>query len=227
MKLSVFQPWSEFVMKGVLPEELISKLIELTDIINQDPQKVSFNYTLAGEIENEWGIDVSLLTNIKFETFLFKLIKEYIRLIKIQRTPNGTHLECSYEAFIKKEPFFEENNWKIKVAWFNNQKDNEYNPVHSHEGILSGVLYLKIPEYLPSRKNQGQDGNISFIGNASPNDGLFTAPNVSFSPKVGDIFLFPSTLRHQVCPFRTENEQGIRRSMSFNITYLKHPFSKP
>ena len=63
MKLSVFQPWSEFVMKGVLPEELISKLIELTDIINQDPQKVSFNYTLAGEIENEWGIDVSLLTN--------------------------------------------------------------------------------------------------------------------------------------------------------------------
>ena len=28
--------------------------IELTDIINQDPQKVSFNYTLAGEIENEW-----------------------------------------------------------------------------------------------------------------------------------------------------------------------------
>jgi hypothetical protein len=37
-------------------------------------------------------------------------------------------------------------------------------------------------------------------------------------PKVGDIFLFPSTLRHQVYPFRTENEQGIRRSMSFNIT---------
>ena len=36
MKLSVFQPWSEFVLRGVLPEELTSKLIELTDIISQD-----------------------------------------------------------------------------------------------------------------------------------------------------------------------------------------------
>ena len=177
-------------MKGVLPEELTSKLIELTDIINQDPKKVSFNYTLAGEIEDEWGIDVSLLTNIKFETFLFKLIKEYIRLIKIQRTPNNTHLECSYETFVQSEPFFEENNWKIFTAWFNDQKDNEYNPTHSHEGILSGVLYLKIPEYLPPRKNNNTDGAITFIGNTSPNDGLFTVPQFSVLPKEGDIFIF-------------------------------------
>jgi len=218
MKLSVFQPWSEFVMKGVLSEELISKLIELTDIISQDSQKVSYNNALAGEIENEWGIDVSLLTNVKFQPFLFELIKEYIRLVKIQRTPKGTHLECSFEAFTKNESFFEENNWSIETAWFNNQKDNEYNPCHNHDGILSGVLYLKIPEYLPPRKQQYTDGAITFIGNTSPNDGLFTSPQFSVLPKVGDIFLFPSTLRHQVYPFRTENEQGIRRSMSFNIT---------
>ena len=44
MKLSVFQPWSEFVLRGVLPEELTSKLIELTDIISQDVEKVSKNH---------------------------------------------------------------------------------------------------------------------------------------------------------------------------------------
>ena len=219
MKLSVFQPWSEFIMKGALPEELISKLIELTDIITQDPQKVSYNYTLAGEIKNEWEIEIPLLVNVGFQPFLFKLIKEYIRLVRIQGAPKNTNLECSDETFVNNQSFFKENNWKILTAWFNNQKDNEYSPLHNHEGILSGVLYLKIAEYLPSRKNQGQDGSIIFIGNTSPTDGLFTVPQFSVLPKVGDIFIFPSTLRHQVYPFRTENEQGIRRSMSFNVAY--------
>ena len=108
-------------------------------------------------------------------------------------------------------------NIEIRSAWFNDMKNNEYSPMHKHTGILSGVLYLKIPEYSPSRKNKGTDGAITFIGNTSPNDGLFTNPQFSVSPKVGDIFIFPSTLRHQVYPFRTENGKGIRRTMSFNV----------
>ena len=218
MKLSIFQPWSEFVMKGVLPKELISKLIELTDIITQDAQKVSYSNTLAGEIKDEWGIDIPLLINVGFQPFLFELIKEYIRLVKIQGTPKNTNLECSDEIFFNNQSFYKENNWKIKVAWFNDQRDNEYSPIHGHDGILSGVLYLKIPEYLPSRKTKDNDGAISFIGNTTSNDLLFTVPQFSVTPKRGDIFIFPSKLRHQVYPFRTENEQGIRRSMSFNIS---------
>ena len=218
MELSIFQPWSEFVMKGFLPEELISKLIELTDIISQDAQKTSFNHELAGEIKDEWEIDVPLLTNVGFQPFLFKLIKEYIRFIRIQSRPKDTHLECSDEAFIRNDRFFEENNWRINSAWFNNQKDNEYNPSHNHGGILSGVLYLKIPEYLPARKNDYQDGSICFIGNTSSSDDQFTSSTFSILPKVGDIFLFPATLRHLVYPFRTANDKEIRRSMSFNIS---------
>ena len=217
MKLSVFQPWSEFVLRGVLPEELTSKLIELTDIISQDVEKVSRNHHLAGEIKDEWQIDVPLLQNVGFQPFLVELIKEYIRLVKIQSRPDNTHLECSDEYFLKHNSFFEEKQWTIDAAWFNVQRDNEYNPTHAHNGILSGVLYLKIPEYLPPRKNKDTDGTITFVGNTSSNDGLFTNPQFSVSPKVGDIFIFPSTLRHQVYPFRTENEQEIRKSLSFNI----------
>ena len=217
MKLSVFQPWSEFVLRGVLPEELTSKLIELTDIISQDVEKVSKNNHLAGEIKDEWQIDVPLLKSVGFQPFLVKLIKEYIRLVKIQSRPNNTHLECSDEYFLESNSFFEEKQWTIDAAWFNVQRDNEYNPTHAHNGILSGVLYLKIPEYLPPRKNKDTDGTITFVGNTSPNDGLFTNPQFSVSPKVGDIFIFPSTLRHQVYPFRTENGQEIRKSLSFNI----------
>jgi len=217
MKLSIFQPWSEFVMKGTLPKELLSNMIELTDIITQDNEKQSKNDDLAGEIEEEWAIDVPLLANVKFLPFVFQLIEEYIRLARIQSKPIGTSEECTDEEFIKNESLFWEKR-KIKEVRFNNQKDNEYNPIHSHGGIFSGVLYLKIPNYLPARKDNNSDGAIGFIGSTSPNDGLLTSSQFSILPKVGDIFIFPSTLRHLVYPFRTENGQEIRRSMSFNIS---------
>ena len=217
MKLTVFQPWSEFVMKTVLPIELLSNLIELTDLISKDFEKKTLNDSLAGEIDEEWIIDPPLLKNIKFTSFLFDMIREYLRLIKIQSRPKDTHLDCSIELFEETHPFFKEKNWVIKSAWFNNQRDNEYNPCHNHSGMLSGVIFLRVPEYLPSRKNYYQDGSLNFTSTQTPNDGLFTIPQFSVLPKVGDIFLFPSTLRHQVYPFRTENGKGIRRTMSFNV----------
>ena len=214
MGLQVFQPWSEFVLKKDLPEDLLKNLVELTDIISQDPQKKSYNHTLAGEIENEWQIDCSLLSTIKFESYLFDIISEYIQLVRIQSRPNGTHLECSDEQFLKTNNFTE---WELRASWFNEQKDNEYNPIHNHTGILSGVLYLKIPEYLAPRKSEITDGTITFVGDTGPNNNWFTVPQFSILPKEGDIFIFPSTLRHLVYPFRTKDGQGIRRSMSFNI----------
>ena len=218
MEVSIVQPWSEFVMKGVLPKELISKLIELTDIITQDAQKVSYSNTLAGEIKDEWEIDPPLLVNIKLQSFLYKLLEEYIQIIKTQSRPKGTNLEefpnlpSSHFSFL--DSFSE---WVLESAWFNDQKDNEYNPLHNHGGILSGVLYLKIPEYLPPRQKKNTDGAITFVGNTVAQEGLLTIPQFSILPEEGDIFIFPASLRHQVYPFRTENGQGIRRSMSFNI----------
>jgi hypothetical protein len=70
---------------------------------------------------------------------------------------------------------------------------------------------------LPSRKTKDTDGAISFMGNESKTDGTMTNSTLTISPKIGDLFLFPSSLKHQVYPFRTTDGKGIRRSMSFNI----------
>ena len=214
MEFSIFQPWNEFVLRGVLPKDLFTDLIELTDIISQDIQKESSNSSLAGEIKNEWVIDNSLLVNIRFMPFLFELLEEYIKIVKIQSTPKDTHLESTDEYPLQINNY---EQWRLESAWFNDQIDNEYNPSHNHSGVISGVLYLKIPEYLSPRKNKHTDGAITFLGNSGPNDGLFTVPQFSILPKERDIFIFPSSLRHEVYPFRTENGQGIRRSLSFNI----------
>ena len=143
MKLSIFQPWSEFVMKGTLPEKLLSDLIELTDTISKDSQnRESRNEYLVGEIDEEWYIDSLSLGNIKFESFLFDMIREYIQVVKFQSKPKDTHLFCSDEVFVNSHAFFKEDSWEILSSWFNNQVDDEYNPIHFHQGVLSGVLYL-------------------------------------------------------------------------------------
>ena len=191
----------------------------MTDLITEDKERKSYNEYLAGEIEEEWKIDNVLLTNISFKDYISQLCWEYFKVFASQfgiDDPNSAVIHLPLLLSVMKKKI---ENIEIIGSWFNNQKDNEYNPLHNHDGILSGVLYLKIPEYLPSRKNQGQDGSITFIGNTSPTDGLFTTPQFSVSPKAGDIFLFPSTLRHQVYPFRTENGKVTRRSLSFNIKH--------
>ena len=210
-KMKFYQPWSAPILHSSLSEIQIKELLEITDSISKDENKESYNNQLAGEIENEWGIPTSIVELDSFKNYIDDLSLRYLTSFASQ---------CHYEKD-KIPPHlarFAQSLQKavLTSAWFNDQKDDEYNPIHNHTGILSGVLYLKIPEYLPSRKNKDMDGTITFVENAADTDIIMTNSTLTISPKVGDIFLFPALLKHQVYPFRTVGGRGIRRSLSFN-----------
>ena len=111
---------------------------------------------------------------------------------------------------------------KIISLWIVRQFKNEYNPIHYHEGQLSGVGYLLIPKKmtqnkLVKNKNIKTNGTIDFI-NGQKN---FLSNSIyNLKPKVGDLMIFPNYLMHTAYPFNVEGE---RRSFSFNvkITYKK------
>ena len=92
--------------------------------------------------------------------------------------------------------------------------------MHIHtECQISTVMYLKIPEFLPSRKKgREDDGNITFV-NSTCNDSGLVSPQFSWRPQVGDFFIFPAQQSHFVYPFRTADGKGERRSVSFNAIY--------
>jgi uncharacterized protein (TIGR02466 family) len=116
---------------------------------------------------------------------------------------------------------------QMKSAWVVSQWEGEYNPIHIHtECSLSTVMYLKVPEFLPSTKpERDDDGCIMFIGAGHQNARL-TRNIVKHKPKVGDFFIFPAHLQHCVYPFKTEDDQE-RRSVSFNADFIaKHEFEK-
>jgi hypothetical protein len=222
--IQTYQPWSTPLLHTKLPPEILNNLIQLTDEIAEDDNRESYNEQLAGEIENEWKIEPNRLNDIGFTDYAIQLSWEYFN--KVVSNYHIINDEIPQSLVVFKNAL---DNIEIFSSWFNDQREHEYNPMHNHTGILSGVLYLKIPEYLPSRKTKDTDGSISFIQNETASEGMISNSTISFSPKVGDIFLFSAALKHQVYPFRCRyakrNNKEIRRSLSFNLARKEdHPF---
>jgi uncharacterized protein (TIGR02466 family) len=156
-------------------------------------KKNDYSSKLASQIKNE----------IKFtKSFIDKnLSKELINNIK-------NYLRQSDIKNIKEI--------KIINLWAVRQFKNEYNPIHYHNGQLSGVGYLKIPKNMNQNKMVKNkkiktNGTIDFINGQRS----FLSKSIyNLNPKLGDLILFPNYLMHTAYPF---NINGERRSFSFNV----------
>ena len=120
-----------------------------------------------------------------------------------------------YQKFIGK-PYEKKPEYNLTALWINYQKANEFNPPHEHDGKLSFVSYLQIPEEL-KKENEAYKGKscgpggIQFIYGNGPRD---CVTYMSFFPEEGDMFIFPSWLKHWVAPFKSD---CTRISVSGNI----------
>ena len=217
----LLQPWSTFVLKTQLPTDILQIMLKITDEIIANPEiAVNKGKDLAGQIKDEFQIENKRFEDNGALNYFLDMVKVFV----IQQT---LQMSCGYTRNINKN--FEErrkeileDEWYIQLdsMWANYQKDNEYNPIHFHTGChISTVMYLKIPEYLPSRKSyKNEDGAITFISNSTRNP-IWGAPVMTLLPKVGDFFIFPSTQAHCVYPFRTADGKGERRSVAFNASF--------
>ena len=156
-------------------------------------KKNDYSSKLASQIKNE----------IKFtKSFIDKnLSKELINNIK---------------NYLKKSDIKNIKEIKIINLWAVRQFKNEYNPIHYHNGQLSGVGYLKIPKNMNQNKMVKNkkiktNGTIDFINGQRS----FLSKSIyNLNPKLGDLILFPNYLMHTAYPF---NIDGERRSFSFNV----------
>jgi hypothetical protein len=93
-----------------------------------------------------------------------------------------------------------------KDCWVNRYTEHHLTPVHTHDGLLSGILFLKT---LPV--DDTLRGVLEFIFGES-NDYCFDR----WRPEQIErkVLLFPSWLKHCVYPTQSLSE---RRTMSFNL----------
>ena len=196
--MKTFRAFGPTLGKGKLSKKILKIINNHVDktVISK---KNDYSSKLVSQIKDEVKLN---------DTFIKKnLSKELIRNIK-------KYLEVSGVPKIKEV--------KIINLWVVRQFKNEYNPIHYHNGQLSGVGYLKIPKNMNQNKvvknkKVKTNGTIDFI-NGQKN---FLSKSIyNLNPKIGDLLIFPNYLMHAAYPF---NVDGERRSFSFNakITFKK------
>ena len=124
-------------------------------------------------------------------------------------------LKDNIKKFLSNEKIKNIKEIKILNLWVVRQFKGEYNPIHYHEGDLSGVGYLKLPKGMiinkwVKNKKIKTNGTIDFINGQK---GFLSNSIHNIVPKNKDLIIFPNYLLHTAYPFNIEGE---RRSFSFN-----------
>ena len=166
-------------------------------------------------------VDKSILSkNNDYSSKLASQIKNEIRIPKaIVNKSLSKELIKNIKVYLDKSKVREIKEIKIINLWVVRQFKNEYNPIHYHDGQISGVGYLQIPKNmnqnkLVKNKKTRTNGTIDFI-NGQKN---FLSKSIyNLNPKLGDLLIFPNYLMHTAYPF---NVDGERRSFSFNAKIL-------
>ena len=190
--MKILSPFGPKIAKLKLPQFLIKKInVEVDKILTKKKliKKLDYSKKLVGQVKQEFQLPKAFVKK-NLEKVITKEVKNYIKKTTGKNTSKVN----------------------IKNFWVVRQFNNEYNPIHFHDGHISGVGYLKIPPFRSSSKKLVKtDGSIDFI---SGNKMLLSESIHNHQPKTGDVILFPHYLMHTAYPFKSKGE---RRSFSFNL----------
>ena len=160
--------------------------------------KMDYRDKLAGILSSETGYN---------EESKNKIIPELSQCLGVYDQAFEQYTNKKYE----KRP-----EYLLSALWINYQKPNEFNPPHDHDGKLSFVVYLQIPEELKKENSEyiGKScgpGGIQFVYGDGARD---CVTYMSFMPEENDMFIFPSWLKHWVAPYKSD---VTRISVSGNV----------
>jgi len=157
---------------------------------------------------------------IDYSSKLASQIKKELKISnKFIRHNLEEELKINIKKFLSNENVKNIKEIKILNLWVVRQFKGEYNPIHYHEGDLSGVGYLKLPKGMTKNKMVKNkkleiNGTIDFINGQR---GFLSKSIYNVVPKIKDLLIFPNYLMHTAYPF---NVKGERRSFSFNAKII-------
>jgi uncharacterized protein (TIGR02466 family) len=181
--------------------------------------KTRISNNFIKKINNEFDLKIKN-KNSDYSSKLASQIRNEIKLNSNFIKKNlAKEIIIDAKKFLKNEKIKNIKEIRILNLWVVRQFKGEYNPVHYHEGDLSGVGYLKLPKNMTTNKEVKNkkirtNGTIDFI-NGQKN---FLSKSIyNVIPKIGDMYIFPNYLMHTAYPFNVEGE---RRSFSFNLKII-------
>jgi len=215
----VHAPWAQLVCCTEIPEDKLVKFYAISNEIMDETANTDDKHG-DGIIPLPWSISDDTFVKYDVRQYLMEMVENYMSTI----LSNG-NVGSNLDELLPGGPHTQ---WCTRIvdAWVVSQKENEYIPVHNlynqrESYKISGVLYLKVPEQIRQNTNDmaikgGKDGQLVFTGMGSA-DPFSTTEQFNVPSEAGWLYLFPSTLNHQVYPFKGAGE---RRGISFNIDVI-------
>ena len=191
-------PFGPYVMKTKIPEYIRKRLLS-----DGKKQLKSYHKNLAGHLHTQ------LLYNEKTTAWFYQE-SNFIWQAYRQGWSNFTGLP----------------NINIELnahdLWVNFMKPGDFNPVHTHSGDYSFVIFLDVPKKLKEEQDKFEGTSappgslmFEFTQQAKPK---WAETGQSVSPETGDMIIFPALLQHWVVPFKSK---CTRISVSGNLEILK------
>ena len=204
-ELRVIKPFGPTIARVKMSNELIKVLNDYVDKTISDKNKIKdldHGNNLAGNVTQEFKLEKKFIEESGYKNFLSKSVHEWLKI----------------------SGYKEIKDFEIISSWIVRQFKNEYNPVHWHGGHVSGVGYLKVPEFFgetaqPLSNKNNKNGNLELIYGSRQ---FLSDSSFSIKPETGYYYFFPHYMMHTVYPFTGTNEE--RRSISFNATIDEKSF---
>tara|TARA_B100001778_G_C18475359_1_gene577742 strand:+ start:188 stop:886 length:699 start_codon:yes stop_codon:yes gene_type:complete len=196
------------ILKCELADDAINYLWDCIEVAKES--KVSANSHLAG------NIDESLYLKDDDDWFFKKVLQgpceSYIEQFSFVSTFRNNYTNVV------------EDTLRLREFWMNTSKQHDFNPMHNHGGVLSFVVWMKIPtkseeqHNIPISKNSFSPTASDFCFTYTDILGTIQPMKIAMDPECeGTMYVFPSALTHQVYPFYNCDDDRI--SISGNLYY--------
>ena len=176
--------WGPYVMKLKMPDYIVNKLKT-----EGKKAKERYNHKLAGHLDNQF------LYPQKVQKWFYDEIYPILN---------------AYREGHSKFHGIENLNIELHPddLWVNYMKAGDFNPIHTHGGDYSFVLFLDVPKQLKKEQDEfegtsAKPGSLLFEYTQAARPQWATT-GVAIKPETGDFFMFPALLQHWVCPFKSK-----------------------
>tara|TARA_B100000674_G_scaffold339983_1_gene284178 strand:- start:3 stop:752 length:750 start_codon:yes stop_codon:yes gene_type:complete len=202
--------WGPFVMGLKLPMNFINELVERA----QKNKRNDARKALAGHINHE-----HFYTPDDKDWFMSKMGKIFMAY----RHSHEDHFML--HQYLPKDKDGNSIRFPIRFSleslWINYMQAGEFNPTHNHSGDLSFVIFCQNPDWDEEIKNHVSNstppGTLNFCMELSQRgDQKWKEVQHPIFPEVGNMWIFPAELNHEVYPFKTP---GVRISVSGNLRF--------
>ena len=210
----VLRPFGPNILKTTFPPALVEAMNTRCDTAIEEKEKgakwLDASMDLVGHVKQEIKCDVNKVPDLGQALF---------------QTANALYTNFMENS---QQKYLIPNKLEVHDAWFVRSFAADYNPLHIHTvGNFSCIAYLQVPESISDKNSKHThekhvtEGWTEFSYGSTA---MCCAGSFKIQPKVGDFYMFPTYLFHNVYPFFGEGE---RRSFSANVTLHVNPTHKP